>query len=96
MTYEEPSCTKYCTVRQNYPHRFEGEWVFDKREGPGKYWCKSKNKLFIGVWSNDVMTRGEIVDEPSQKNSLNDDDTLDELNSPDLMSSSSSGNIKSL
>ena len=42
------------------------------------------------------MTQGEIVDEPGLKNSLNDDDTLDELNSPDLMSSSSSGNIKSL
>ena len=83
--------------KTRYIHRFEGEWVFDKREGPGKYWCKSKNKLFIGVWSNDIMTQGEIVDEPGLKNSLNDDDTLEELNSPDLMSSSSSSeNIKSL
>ena len=43
--------------------RFEGAWVHGKREGPGKYWCKSKNRLIVGVWLNDVMSRGEITDD---------------------------------
>eukprot|EP01083_Nonionella_stella_P092048 257518_1 len=37
---------------------YEGEWLNDKKEGPGEYFYKSRKKVYVGEWVNDVPQCG--------------------------------------
>ncbi|KAJ1506124.1 hypothetical protein HMI54_009338 [Coelomomyces lativittatus] len=42
--------------------RYEGIFVRDKKEGPGKFYYKSKKKIYIGEWSEDMPKCGTLND----------------------------------
>lgn len=39
-------------------NRYEGHWSEDKKEGPGRYYYFTTNKLYEGEWLNDVAKCG--------------------------------------
>lgn len=41
---------------------YQGEWLNDKKEGPGEYFYKSRKKVYVGEWVNDVPKCGIYSD----------------------------------
>lgn len=54
--------------------RYEGHWLDDKKEGPGRYYYRSTNKVYEGEWVDDVPKCGEYRTAP--EGSFTEDGTL--------------------
>jgi len=39
-------------------NRYEGYWMADKKEGPGRFFYKNTNKVYEGEWQNDTPKCG--------------------------------------
>ena len=51
--------------------RFEGYWLDDKKEGPGRYFYLSSQKMYEGEWVNDVAKCGVYMDMPPVEDEYN-------------------------
>ncbi len=47
--------------------RFEGTFINDKKEGPGRFIYLKKRQLYEGEWLGDVAQCGTMVQFPSSK-----------------------------
>ena len=47
-------------------NRYEGHWLNDKKEGPGRFFYRSTNKVYEGEWVDDIPKCGEYQDAPPQ------------------------------
>ena len=41
---------------------YEGEWLYDKREGQGKFYIKSEDITIEGLFVNDEIKTGKLID----------------------------------
>jgi len=41
-------------------NRYEGCWLYDKKEGPGRYFYIKTNKVYDGEWHNDIAKCGQF------------------------------------
>ena len=43
-------------------NRYEGQWLFDKKNGPGSFYYLDKGQLYEGVWKDDIPKCGQMID----------------------------------
>ena len=48
--------------------KYEGMWMNDMKEGPGRFFYRTKHQIYEGEWAMDVPKCGTLVDVPLAAN----------------------------
>jgi len=71
------ACLRVCATAAN-GDTYEGHWLADKKEGPGRYFYVTTRKMYEGEWVDDVAKCGVFSDIPidaaSEANVVHPDD----------------------